>query len=171
MRDPRIFRLARCTSNESKERNLRRNLHSLVGRTGGMLPVKIDHVPVRVRVIKRGRVKVQTLQWPMLQLTDWLKCGLAQASPLFLGGFHIHEESSWRQLFFQFWQDYKSIDPGHPIYQGERDLGRFWPFTLHGDEGRGKNRVPIMLENYCPIIPRTGIQDTNLKGHFGRIRS
>jgi hypothetical protein len=38
------------------------------------------------------------------------------------------------------------------------------PLTLHGDEGRGRNKDPVLIESFVPVISHKGIQFTNISG-------
>ena len=75
--------------------------------------------------------------------------------------------------FPQILEKYKVIDPSHPIFSlpDDADLGLFWPYTIHGDEGRGRNKTPVMVESFCPVISRRGMKVTNLKGQLMHVES
>ena len=159
--------IARCGSNQASEKNIRRNLHSLIHRTGKTLPVAIDYVRCNVRRV-RGKIEMVPLPWPVVFLSTWMHYILSSGGKVLLGGFHIAQEYMWRKLFAEFWCDYRKLDPSHPIYElGVTDFSTYIPFTIHGDEGRGKNKVGVMVESFCPLISINGLKRTKLKGQPG----
>ena len=42
--------------------------------------------------------------------------------------------------------------------------GLFLPLGHHGDEGRGRVRIPVLIENFCPVIGWKGLDFTSLSG-------
>ena len=157
--------LARCGSNQASEKNIRRNLHKFVHRTGRTLPISIDYVRCTVRRI-RGKIETIPLPWPIIHLSTWIHFIMSTGGRLLLGGFHIMQEHMWKKMFDGFWRDYRKVDPTHPLYhqEGVKDYSTYIPFTLHGDEGRGKNKAGVMVESFCPLITVKGPGRTNLKG-------
>lgn len=164
-----MSRLAKCSVNNKKEGNQRRNLHALVIRTGRQLNISISHVKCPVQVVKGGKVKRQKADWPVVHFSQWLECMLNRGGELILGGHHISKQDAWQSTFDQFWLDYKNVDSGHPIFSKVNPMNRkfYIPYTVHGDEGRGRNKVPVLIESFCPIISYKGIEFTNLSGYFG----
>ena len=87
--------------------------------------------------------------------------GILRECPKFaLGG---HDPSSAKGLketetmLLQFWQNFKSVQGDHPIYQrscGEQ--ARTIPIAYHGDEGRGLGKEPVLILSYQFVIPYTG---------------
>lgn len=167
--DPNMNRLAKCTANNKSESNLRRNLHAMLVRTGRQLGAKISWIPCPVRVVKGARIKKQIVNWPVVLFSDWIKTVLTNRPELLLGGNQATETSEWHSLFDQFWNDYQCCDPSHPVFTQVEEAQRclFLPFTFHGDEGRGRNKVPVLIESFCPLISYKGIRFTNLSGTLG----
>ena len=161
-------RIAKCTANCKGESNLRRNLQAMLIRTGRQLDVRISWVPCPVRVVKAGSIKKQLVDWPVILFSDWVKATLCNRPELLLGGNQATETTRWQSLFSEFWRDYESVDPDHPIYSEVEESRRclFIPFTHHGDEGRGRNKVPVLIENFCPMIGFKGIDYTTLSGNL-----
>ena len=150
--DPAMNRLARCSSNCKRENNLRRNLQTMLVRTGRQLNVKISWIPCPVRVLRAGKVKKQIVDWPMILCSDWIKAALTHRPEILLGGNPATPTESWQNLFGQFWKDYEKCDPTHPIYH-EVDVGKrglFLPLGHHGDEGRGRVRIPVVDREFLP---------------------
>ena len=55
-----------------------------------------------------------------------------------------------------FWDRFKVLRPGHQIFDLERsqgvDLSRTCPFMLHGDEGRSKKRLGVMITSAHSVL-------------------
>ena len=163
-----MSRLAKCTVNENRERNLRRNLHQLVAKHGRQLNIQISHVKCRVKNYRKGKVRTETVSWPVIHLSQWMHCMLAQGGELLLAGHNVSKTDGWQRVFNQFWKEYQLVDPSHPIYHDvEESLHRnFIPYTLHGDEGRGRNKTPVLIESFCPVVSYKGVEYTNIKSLF-----
>jgi len=74
----------------------------------------------------------------------------------FLGGFSPVDdgEESYLAMFGRFWDRYRAEQPQHPIFEKSIDHQRATiPFALHGDEGRGLAKVPLMVLAFQVIIP------------------
>ena len=65
-----------------------------------------------------------------------------------LAGHPIQEEDEYRSVFSRFWDRYRGVDPDHAVYAEktaeERSLTL--PFAVHGDEGRGLAKSPVLVE-------------------------
>ena len=70
-------------------------------------------------------------------------------------------------MLTDFWEGYKETDPDHPVYESGQDLSTHVPYMIHGDEGRGKGKVPILVESIQPLISYLGIGRTNQSGQLG----
>ena len=168
-RDIRMYKLARCKPNSKGEGNLRRNLHKAV--ESRQLPVKISKARVPVKLYKRGKVKIESVDWPVLYLSDWLKCALEFGGQLVLAGHQTLDQDSWQSTFRTFWDAYRSVDPTHPLFEHAEslglDTGLFFPYTIHGDEGRGRCRIPVMVESFSPLLTFNHPGHSVLKGCLG----
>ena len=161
-------RLAKCTSDCKGEANLRHNLQAMLNRTGRQLNAKITWIPCPVRVVQGAKVKKQIVSWPVVHFSDWVRASVSHGGQLLLGGNHVTNIQGWHQLFREFWCNYKKCDPLHPIFHEVTESKRhmYVPFTHHGDEGRGRNKTPVLIESICPVISYKGIEFTNLSGIF-----
>ena len=159
--------LASCIANNPGEQNIRRNLHKVVHARGKTLPLEITGASCNVKKAL-GKIGTREILWPVILLSTWMRYALLNASQLLLGGHHISMPEKWKRSFRKFWRRYRRADPDHPIFHsGVSDYGIYLPYTIHGDEGRGRNKVPIMVESFCPVIGRRGQRVTNLKGKLG----
>ena len=165
--DPAMDALASCVADNPGEQNLRRNLHKYIHKQGKTLPVEISCAPCFVRKAV-GKISFVQVAWPVIMLSTWLRYMLVKASKLILAGHHITDPMKWKKTFKKFWRNYRYIDPSHPIFGEDNPHAyeMFIPYTVHGDEGRGRNKVPVMVESFCPIISNRGQKVTNLKGNL-----
>lgn len=106
----------------------------------------------------------------MILCSDWIKAALTHRPEILLGGNPATPTQSWQNLFSQFWKDYEQCDPTHPIYHevNVEKRGLFLPLGHHGDEGRGRVRIPVLIENVCPVIGWKGLDFTSLSGTLVR---
>ena len=166
MKDPALNAIAASGRTSRKSyRNISRNFHNRLDRNNKVLPVKISWVPVRVRQ-HRPKVKELDVLYPMIALSDWASYLLQNAPSFLLGGYSITEVQEYTSMFANFWKTYKKIDNSHPMYEHHPrcEWGRCIPYCLHGDEGRGKSKVPILIQSYQMLIGPAGIEHTNMSG-------
>ena len=153
--DPLLKRMAKCAKSK-KDSHACRNLHKLVQDHGHQLPVKVSTVQCWIRT-SRKRVHQVLTQYPVLRLVDWVKTIFSYGGHFFLGGKSLDEAASFRKELHTFWQRYKVVDPSHPFYGGHGAHESSWwsaiPIALHGDEGRGKSKNPIMVVSAQPLLP------------------
>ena len=171
-------------------------------RSGGLLQLARSSTSNAERdsrkvLVKRCRLSLE----PFVPLSE-LKCGEQKVTVLRLKTwmqflvdkrlFHIvpglirRDEARQEAILAQFWTNYKISHPKHPVFELERQgrvcLSRCAPLVYHGDEGRGRRRIPFLITSYSPILGRGsepadkyrkkhGIRKdyakltTNLKGH------
>lgn len=101
--------------------------------------------------VRRGRSLLNTRYFP-----SWMTELLTSYPKFFLGGFSPVDdgEESYLAMFGRFWDRYRAEQPQHPIFEKSIDHQRATiPFALHGDEGRGLAKVPLMVLAFQVIIP------------------
>eukprot|EP00435_Cladocopium_sp_Y103_P023850 s546_g5.t2 len=137
-----------------------RHLHRFVARTGKRLPVKISYVKTFVKKITKSRVQEVEVDFPTLPLSAWMEVSFSLGGHFFLGGKGVDHFQSFSQILHDWWVSYKKIDPTLPFFQDfdESHYGYSFPVAVHGDEGRGRYKRPIMIFSYQPLI-------TNFEGH------
>jgi len=116
----------------------------------------------------KRRSKEIPIQHPIILLSHWMASILASFPKFFLGGLcpEVDGEKSYVSMFTRFWERFKSVDPSHPIYQKcEKQRGYTIPIALHGDEGRGLAKVPLLVLAYQVIIPYSGENELNSSKH------
>ena len=64
-----------------------------------------------------------------------------------------------------FWKNFKVADPGFRFTQEtpQAEWCRCIPIALHGDEGRGKAKQPVMVISVQTVLPLTEGK-SNMKG-------
>ena len=74
-------------------------------------------------------------------------------------------------LLGRFWERYSYIDPSHAAHaKAPDDRARTIPVLLHGDEGRGLAKVPVLVESLQPLISWMGGDVLNSLGRLGTAR-
>ncbi|CAK8992215.1 Uncharacterized protein SCF082_LOCUS3000 [Durusdinium trenchii] len=165
--DPLLDEIGRAgPTSKKKFRNVSRNFHAWINRTKKVLPVKVSTVKLRV-LERRPRLKQVEKNFPMIGLKSWAEY-LLEHSPKFLLAGHSLEDHGYEETFRLFWERYFKLDGNHPVYQNfnESSWGSLVPYCLHGDEGRGKAKRPVLITSYQMIIPQEGLGETNMKGYL-----
>lgn len=86
---------------------------------------------------------------------------------LLLAGHDIKSEVDWKSELSNFWRIYLKSDPSHPMGQpGAPPKECTVPMYLHGDEGRGKYRSPLMIQAWQPAVSFKGPLFKNSSGFF-----
>ncbi len=104
--------------------------------------------------------------FPMLALKDWAECLLRHKPEILLAGHALTDASKYEPIFESFWECYQLLDRDHPFYNHfpPDQWGKCTPFAVHGDEGRGKARSPVLITSYQVLIPEKGLDFTNMTG-------
>ena len=84
---------------------------------------------------------------------------------MLLGGHSLDEPEKFQAMLSQFWARFRLVRPSLDLYQKTFDKSFCIPIAVHGDEGRGKLRRPIMVEAWQPVISFKGTAFTNASGH------
>ena len=162
MIDPDLDRIA--VLGKGKFHNAARALHRFVHREGKTLPIPISTTPLTIRKKGGGCMDVN---YPILRLSDWMKFILGEAGGQFLlAGHHTWDTAGFSKVFERFWQNFRSADPSHDIYTRKSVNQRCYtiPLCLHGDEGRGLAKVPVMITNFQCVVPWMGEDHVNTHG-------
>ena len=143
------------------------NLHKLLHKSGYTLPVRISTCTTPVRLAKRGSSKKAMVQFPILKLSDWARCILRHGGQFLLGGQSLAAQDSFGRTLELFWERYRRIEPSHPFFKSNHDWRRSLPYALHGDEGRGAGKKPIMVLGAQPLVTSPDMSQSNIKGCLG----
>ena len=144
------------------ETNACRNLHSLIHKRGLTLPLKIHTVEVPVRK-RKPKVRKTWVHYPVILPSTWAKYLLESHSFLLLGGHDINH-GTWQRELAMFWETYLKTDP--MVKPGAPPPERTVPLYIHGDEGRGKYRLPIMIQAIQAVVSFKGPAFKNSSGQL-----
>ena len=93
------------------------------------------------------------LPHPMLQVRAFCAHLLRSRWACKLLAGHGINDDGWREKFLSFWARYREVDPNHPAYRDhESSLATCIPVLLHGDEGTGHRRKPVMQLSFGPVL-------------------
>ena len=156
--------LYKISSAGRSKTNVCRNLHRLIHREGVTIPLEISLVKIPVR--KRRPCVQRVMVWyPCIYPSTWMSYLLKNQSYLVLGGVDIQEPSKWQGVLSDFWRLYLQYDNCHIMNEpGSPAQTHTIPLYLHGDEGRGKYKLPIMVEAIQPCLSWKGTAFKNSSG-------
>lgn len=142
-----------------------RNLHRFVAKTGKRLDVKVQPVNIKIRKVTKAKVHEVNVDHPTLPLSAWMQTSFDLGGHFFLGGKNKTHFSDFSKILDGWWRAYKAVDPNLPFFDdfGEEYYRTSFPIAIHGDEGRGRYKRPIMVIGYQPLITNFDGQ-SNLKG-------
>ena len=149
--------------------NTCRNLHRLIHREGHTLPVEISFVDTPVRK-RRPFVKKENVHYPVIFPSTWIEFLLKNQSYLLLGGHNLEDQRTWQEMLSQFWVMHIESNPTHVMSGPDAPPAKLTiPLYVHGDEGRGKYKLPIMVEGIQPCISFKGPDYKNSSGSFDHV--
>ncbi|CAE6947086.1 unnamed protein product, partial [Symbiodinium sp. CCMP2456] len=163
--DPELDEIARLGTGKVYS-NASRNLHNFLHRKGKTLPVAISSVKLIIRRPKKGGGEFVT-DYPLIYLSSWMKYILQSGGEFLLGGWTTDQPDNYKRMLSRFWQRYRVVNAVHPIYseKSSEQWAFCIPVAVHGDEGRGLAKLPVLVESYQPILPGSGEDKLNLVGH------
>ena len=107
-----------------------------------------------------------------------------------LGKLNITYGQQPPSVLLEFWNRFKEVEPNNPVHAafaaGSMDAAKTIPMYIHGDEGRGRKRLPVMIVNTHGVIGagcrafeeyhkdaptmRKNAMPVNIKGHSAETR-
>ena len=76
-------------------------------------------------------------------------------------------------MLANFWNSYSIINPESPVFKrpdySREFASRLIPMAMHGDEGRGKAKHPVMVLSVQPIIGPQGPDYVNTSGNLAAV--
>lgn len=139
--------------------NVCRNLHTLIHKNPRLtVPIQVDAIHIRVK--KRKPVRVLSVYWPVLRIKGWIEYFLKHRPTILLGG-HTLESGLWKPMFRNFWESYREVNPSHVLFSSGFSLETVIPYSLHGDEGRGLAKKPLMVLAWQLVISHLGPEVCN----------
>ena len=106
------------------------------------------------------------MNYPILRLTDWMEFILGTAGGQFLlAGYHTWE-TGFEGVFSRFWDRLRPSNETHDVYtiKTAEERARTIPMCIHGDEGRGLAKVPVLITNFQCVVPWLGEDHLNTHG-------
>lgn len=174
--DPNIEQLARYRKSKtgrSRGHNAARDFNRWVHRRGKAYPVQITDlkVPVPLKAThKSGRKKTrfEDVNYPVIHLSSWLTKIMETCPRFWLGGYDPNLSNDWMDMFQHFWLHFEGVHPQHPIYseKSSEDRKVTIPLAIHGDEGRGLGKKPVLILSFQIMIPSTGPNKLNSDQHL-----
>ena len=166
MSDPLLAKMAKCGKSKL-DSHICRNLHATARKFGKILPVQISRVPTMYRLSRRKPKRVKC-KYPVMFLSDWAECILDMGGHFFLGGKSLDEVDMFGVQLEDFWTKYQQSNPDLGFF---RDVPKSeWklsvPLAIHGDEGRGRLKQPVLVMSLQTILP-TQEGKSNMAGCFG----
>ena len=166
--DPMLKKMAAC-GNARDDSHMCRNLHKLIESSSRSLPIQISTTSVPIRLSRRGRpLKKAVVEYPILLPSHWAQMIFRTGGHFFLGGSSMDQIGSFQNILEKFWSNYKQVEPAI-AFQGSPRLAI--PYCLHGDEGRGKGKKPVMVLGLQPIITSPDMSTSNLSGYLINMKS
>ena len=140
---------------------------------GRRLNVKKSSVELWVRS-SRKRLAQRLVNYPVLLPSDWVDLLFSYGGHFFLGGRSLESQDTLKEVeaeLDQFWTRYRVIDESFPMFHdlAREEWKRCIPIAIHGDEGRGKAKAPVMVISFQCILPLVGKQ-TNMQGRLSSRR-
>ena len=147
--DPLLSKMAKCGKTKL-DSHICRNLHTTVRQFKRLLPVKMSTVQTHVRLSKR-RIQEVRVAYPVLHLSDWVECNFNLGGHFFTAGLGLDKADQFQQELIDFWKKFTAAEPGFDLPQSQ--WGESIPLAIHGDEGRGRLKQPVMVMATQTIIP------------------
>ena len=94
---------------------------------------------------------------------------ILETHPEFLLGGHSPLDKSYLDMFGNFWEGFRHQHGDHEIYKEKsmEERRRTVPIMLHGDEGRGLAKVPLLVISFQVLIPFSGPNKLNCSKYPG----
>ena len=152
--------MADIVRRDHKKRNLSRGLFNLIHRKNKTLPIPVTNVTIPVKTKVSRRISVAPKPWPVFHLSDWITTcfNVPEFSGFFvLGGKKVDQLQDVEAMLSRFWDRYVHVDRDSLPQVPARTV----PFFLHGDEGRGLVKRPIMILAFQPVVGWGGESHSN----------
>ena len=110
---------------------------------------------------------------PVLKLSDWAATVFKSGGHFFMRGQSMDSASEFSLELRDFWGKYSKNEPQHPFFEkvpNPDHWGEYIPVMIHGDEGRGRQKQPVLVIAYQPVLPLKE-EKSNMKKLLGHIYS
>ena len=161
--DPLLSKMAKCGKSKL-DSHVCRNLHRTIKKFRMTLPVDISVVPTKLR-LSRKRPQVIPCNHPVLHLSSWAETIFNNGGHFFMQGKDLSSVDEFSLELIDFWGKFTTTHPDFGDDLPKERWGHSIPLCLHGDEGRGRMKSPVMVMSVQPLLPlRAG--KTNMSGCF-----
>ena len=154
--------MAKCGKSK-KDSHICRNLHRTIRRFKKVLGVKVSTVTTKIRLSKRRPDLVQHPH-PVVHLSSWAEVIFDHGGHFLLGGKDLDSFDAFSLELKTFWSRFFIAEPTFPRLD-ESEWGFSIPLAIHGDEGRGRGKLPVLVasvQTLMPIVPgRTNLAGTH----------
>ena len=158
-----LQKMAAC-GNARNDSHMCKNLHKLIESEGRGILLPITTTPVPIKLSKRGRLlNHATVDYPILLPSSWVDTIFKGGGHFLLGGSSLDNLETFQNSLQRFWTNYQQLDPA-VVIRGSPRLAI--PYCLHGDEGRGRGKKPIMVLSMQALITSLDMETSNLSGHL-----
>ena len=155
--------MAAC-GNSRDDSHMCRNLHKLIEKSGRALQLPISTAWVPIKTSRRGRpLKTKMVDYPLLRPSDWLTCIFKTGGQFLLAGQTLDDIEAFGDTLETFWSRYTALDP-HLEFEGNPRLRI--PYLLHGDEGRGRGKKPVLVLSMQPVVTSADMSESNMSGYL-----
>ena len=118
-------------------------------------------VPTKVRLV-RGRGEEAEIQYPVIMPSTWFSFLLENHPKVLLGGHQLHEVQRWKTMFHELWEWLHVIEHDNCSLDDDYSGCCRIPIMIHGDEGSGRNKNPIMVISVQPLVGWRGPNHLNM---------
>lgn len=155
--DTLLSKMARCGKSRSDSHTCR-NLHHTIRKFQKSLPVRTSKIPTEwLRKKKRHRV-----EHPVLYPSSWAELIFSNGGHFFLQGKDLSQSDWFSNTLVDFWTKFSATHPEYGLPESRWD--HTIPIALHGDEGRGRLKHPVMVMSLQPLPPLRPEFKTNMQG-------
>ena len=65
----------------------------------------------------------------------------------------VSRESDWTEELVKFWEKWRCLEPNNEVFKTHsNELGHCIPCMLHGDEGTGHRRKPVLQLSWGSLL-------------------
>ena len=175
--DPELEKLARYRRSKTGKtgKNAARDFDRYTRKNKKLFPVEITSTVLPIRKKKPNKsgrriIVERFVNYPIILLSSWMKQILLHCAQFFLGGFSLDQDREYGDMLEGFWDSYAASVEDHLVLARPRhERRRFIPVAIHGDEGRGLAKVPLLVISYQALIPHNGPKALNIKKPLGSL--
>jgi len=113
-------------------------------------------LPVPMRELQKSPGVRYMGTFHVIALEDWMQFIVDHNLFHILCGLNQPDHKRERAILREFWKLYRAANPNHQMWdmidRHNIQLSRLAPMLLHGDEGRGRKKMPFLITSYHSMI-------------------